>query len=153
MRNGTRLALDIGRARIGVARSDVLGSVAVPLQTINTANDGSDVTELVAIIEELQPLEIIVGLPLLMSGKEGEAARMARSYARRLARKIGPSIAIRLLDERLTSASAHKRLQEAGHRSSDHRKMVDQVAATLILEQALQLEANTGQAPGELVTS
>ncbi len=140
----------MGEARIGVAQVFAGMTMAVPVTTLQVSPDGSELEELVEIIEAETTAAVFVGLPLLMSGKEGAAARMSRSYARRLARRIVP-IPVHLIDERLTSASAHGKLREAGVKTRDHKQMVDQVAAQFILQQALDLSAGNAQFAGELV--
>ena len=94
-------------------------------------------------------IEVVVGLPLNLSGEEGEAAARARRYAGQIARRTG--IPVRLVDERLTTVSAHQALRDSGRPGRRHRSVVDQVAATMILEQALAMERSTGEPAGELL--
>ncbi len=91
-----------------------------------------------------------MGLPLSLSGKSGAAAELARSYAVRVAREIAP-VPVRLVDERLTTVGAHRALRQSGVKGRNQRRVVDQVAAVLILQGALDTERNTGQPPGEVV--
>ncbi|MDO5671944.1 MAG: Holliday junction resolvase RuvX [Actinomycetaceae bacterium] len=147
MRPGTRLALDIGKVRIGVARSDIDGIMALPVKTIHRSNDGQDFQEVLELVQEYDPIEVIVGLPRHMSGHEGGSAAMARAYGTKLARRIHP-IEVRLVDERLTTVSAHAQLHESGRSTRQHRQVVDQVAATVILEHALEIERRLGEAAG-----
>ncbi|MEO5745628.1 MAG: Holliday junction resolvase RuvX, partial [Terracoccus sp.] len=88
--------------------------------------------------------------PRLMSGAEGEAAQLAREYALILARRIQP-VGVRLVDERLTTVAAHRRLRDSGVPGRGQRAVVDQAAAVLILQSALDAEASTGRPVGELV--
>lgn len=146
-----RLAFDAGRSRIGVASCDADGMMAVPVETLYRDRRGdSHIFDIEDLIDEYKPIEIIVGLPRNMDGTEGVAARDAR----RLARQIllhSRDIDVRLVDERLTTVSAHRALHEAGRSQRQHRKVVDQVAAVLILDLALDIERQTGAPPGELI--
>lgn len=150
MQSGKYIGVDVGKARVGIAQAYAGTTLAIPVKTLRVEPDGSELEELVEFIGEEATAAVFVGLPLLMSGKEGEAARMSRSYARRLAKKIAP-IPVRLLDERLTSSSAHGMLSEAGVNTRNHKQMVDQVAAELILTQAIEIQLASNQMPGELV--
>lgn len=151
VRPGTRLGIDVGAARVGVARSDPGGVLTLPVRTLHRAADGAELGVLRRIVADLDAIEIVVGLPLGLSGREGEAAVAARRYAEAIARAI-PGVPVRLVDERLTTVSAHQALHSAGRESRRHRSVVDQVAATLILDQALAIERSTGQPAGELLT-
>ena len=95
-------------------------------------------------------VEIVVGLPRLLSGAEGEAARLARAYALDLAAAVAP-VPVRLVDERLTTVDAHRRLRESGVAGRSQRDVVDQTAAVLILQSALDGERASGRAPGSRV--
>lgn len=147
---GNFLAIDVGQARVGVARSVAGTSLALPVETLQVRPDGSELDELVDIITESDPQAVFVGLPKLMSGKEGEAARMARSYARRLVRRLD-TLPVHLIDERLSSADAHSKLRDAGVSTRRQKEMVDQLAAVTILTRALETLTQTGNLPGELV--
>ena len=107
---------------------------------------------LAALVEELGAVEVVVGLPLLLSGQEGEAARLARAYAVALAARVG-TVTVRLVDERLTTVDAHRRLRDSGVPGRGQRKVVDQAAAVLILQTALDTEASSGRPPGEPVST
>lgn len=148
-RPGVRLAVDVGSVRIGVARCDPLGMVATPVRTVarNGAHEG--LSELADLVAEHEPLEVVVGLPRSLDGGEGPAAVGVREYAGWLSRTIDP-VAVRLVDERLTTVSAHQVLHASGRAGRKHRAVVDQVAAVLILQTALDEERNSGTAPGEL---
>ncbi len=151
MRPGTRIGVDVGAARVGVARSDPAGALTVPVCTLRRAPDGAELEELGRIVAEYAAIEIVVGLPLGLSGREGAAAAAARAYAAAIARAI-PGTPVRLVDERLTTVTAHRTLHAAGRDSRTHRSVVDQVAATLILEHALAIERSTGHPAGEPLT-
>ncbi|WP_299058074.1 Holliday junction resolvase RuvX [uncultured Nocardioides sp.] len=148
MRAGTRLGIDPGKARIGVARSDPSGILATPVETVRRGKD--DMARLVALVAETEAVEVVVGLPRSLNGGEGPAAGESRRFARRLARQVAP-VPVRLCDERLTTVSAESMLREQGRYGRDRRAVVDQAAAVLILQHALDTERSTGAAPGEVV--
>lgn len=148
MRPGVRLGIDPGDARIGVARSDPAGMLATPVETVRRGR--GDLARLAAILADEKAVEVVVGLPRSLSGAEGPAAVRARDFARQLARRVAPA-PVRLLDERLTTVSAETMLRERGHRGASRRAVVDQAAAVLILQHALDTERATGLAPGEVV--
>ncbi len=152
MRRGVRLGLDVGTVRIGVAACDPSGLVATPVATI-TRSRGPAATDLEAIladVREREAVEVVVGLPRGMSGQEGASAAAVRAYAVEVARMIFP-VPVRLVDERLSTVSAHRALHAAGRRGRTHRAVVDQVAAVTILQSALDAERSTSAPPGELV--
>ncbi|NYG57408.1 putative Holliday junction resolvase [Nocardioides daedukensis] len=148
MRHGTRLGLDPGDARIGVARSDPSGFLATPVETIKRGK--GDLARLVAIVAEEDAMEVIVGLPRSLSGAEGAAAAKSREFAQRLARLVAP-IPVRLWDERLTTVTAESMLRQVGKKGQKRRAVVDQAAAVVILQHALDAERTRESAPGELV--
>lgn len=96
-------------------------------------------------------MEILVGLPTSLSGREGPAAETAKKFAIRLAGRVAP-LPVRLVDERFTTATAHSALSAGGYDSRARRQTVDAAAAAVLLEAALEAERRTGQVPGELVT-
>ena len=148
MRHGVRLGVDPGDARIGVARSDPTGFLATPLETVRRGK--SDLARLARLVRDEEAMEVVVGLPRSLSGREGPAAAKVREFAGALARHVAP-VPIRLFDERLTTVSAENVLREQGRKGKKRRAVVDQTAAVLILQQALDTERGTGQAPGEIV--
>jgi putative Holliday junction resolvase len=89
---------------------------------------------------------------LLLSGQEGAAAQLARSYAAQLAERVAP-VPVRLVDERLTTVDAHRRLRDSGVPGRGQRAVVDQAAAALILQAALDAESRSGVPAGETVSS
>lgn len=148
---GVRLGVDVGSVRVGVAASDGSGVLAHPVRTLpRDVQGGSDLAALTALVEELEAVEVIVGLPRLMSGQEGEAATIAREYALALARRVQPRT-VRLVDERLTTVAAHRRLRDSGVPGRGQRAVIDQAAAVLILQSALDAQSASGRAAGELV--
>jgi putative Holliday junction resolvase len=151
-RPGVRVGVDVGQARVGVAASDPSGTFAHPVETLPRDLDGdTDVEALAAIVADLGAIEVVVGLPRLLSGQEGEAARLARAYASLLAARVG-TVSVRLVDERLTTVDAHRRLRDSGVPGRGQRAVVDQAAAVLILQSALDTESAQGRPPGETVS-
>jgi putative Holliday junction resolvase len=148
MRLGVRLGIDPGEARIGVARSDPSGFLASPVETV--ARGRGDLRRIGQIVIESEAIEVVVGLPRSLSGGEGPSAVKARRFAVDLARRVSP-VSVRLCDERLTTVSAEAMLRDRGRTGSKRRAVVDQAAAVLILQHALDTERATGQPPGETV--
>ncbi|MFT3942509.1 MAG: Holliday junction resolvase RuvX [Ancrocorticia sp.] len=148
MRRGKRLGVDVGEARVGIACCDPDGILATPVVTLKRGQ--SDIRKVTKMVRDEGIIEVIVGLPLNMDGTEGISARHARAWAGRLARRIAP-VSVRLIDERLSTVAAHAHLSAAGRDSRTHRSVVDQVAATVILDTALEMERRRDEAPGELV--
>lgn len=145
--SGVWLGVDPGEVRIGVAISDPQGVLAVPVETINS--DKAAIQTLVGLASERDVALIVVGLPRSLSGEEGPAAQRSRSFATRLA--SATSIPVCLLDERMTTVSATRQLQEAGRSSRSSRQVVDQAAAVVILQCALDARSSEGTAVGESV--
>jgi putative Holliday junction resolvase len=149
MRRGVRLALDIGDARIGVASSDPHGILATPVETVRRGP--GDLDRIAALVAELEAFEIVVGLPRSLSGGEGPAAVKIRKTAELVRAKVqegSASTTVRLVDERFTTVTAERMLRERGKKGSKRRAVVDQAAAVVILQHALDLERETGEPPG-----
>lgn len=146
VRQGVRLAIDVGSVRIGVARCDPGGLLASPLTTV--ARGRGDLSRLAEITASSDAVEVIVGLPTSLSGQEGRAAATARTFATRLATVLAP-VPVRLVDERFTTVTAHGALQAAGRDSRSRRGVVDQAAAAVLLQAALDAERTTGRPPGQ----
>lgn len=147
MRTGVRLAIDVGTARIGVARCDALATLAVPVATLMRRQQ--PVQSIQRLVEEYEAIEVVVGLPLSLSGSETASTADARAVAKQLSAAL--SVPVRLVDERLTTVSAARDLRAAGRTSKNSRSVVDQAAAVILLEHALDLERSTGNPPGALV--
>lgn len=148
MRQGRRLAVDVGKVRIGLATSDYHGILASPLQNVSRQAEDSESVKLIQeAIADLDILEIYVGLPVSMSGRGSASTLDAVNLASELA--TASSIPVRMIDERLTTVSASSALRSSGKNSKQGRQVIDQIAATLILEQALAIEKNSGQQPGQ----
>ena len=151
MRQGVRLGVDVGSVRVGLAASDPGGVLATPIQTLQRdLGSGGDQDAIAEVVLERDVLEVVVGLPRSLSGGEGPAAAAARTYATALAARISPT-PVRLIDERLTTIDAHRRLRDSGLPGRAQRAVVDQAAAVLILQAALDAEKSSGLPPGELV--
>lgn len=148
MRHGVRLGLDPGDARIGVARSDPSGFLATPVETVRQGSGA--ISRIVRLVRDEEAVEVVVGLPRSLSGGEGPAAARVRQFATRLALCVAP-VPVRLVDERLTTVSAEAMLRDRGKKGQARRAVVDQAAAVMILQHALDTERSTGLPPGEPV--
>jgi putative Holliday junction resolvase len=148
MRHGVRLGVDPGDARVGVARSDPSGFLATPVETLRRGK--GDLARIARLVVEDEVVEVVVGLPRSLSGGEGPAATKVRQFAARLAERVAP-VPVRLVDERLTTVSAEAMLRDRGRKGRQRRGVVDQAAAVLILQHALDTERATGAPPGEPV--
>ncbi|WP_433826172.1 Holliday junction resolvase RuvX [Actinoplanes sp. CA-015351] len=136
---GVRLGVDVGQVRVGVARCDPDGILASPVKTVArdqvTGADGvpADMRELAGLIEEFEAIEIVVGLPIALNGREGVAAGHIRAYTDRLGAVIAP-VPIVFTDERMSTVVASRRLSERGVKGRRQRAVVDQAAAVEILQ-------------------
>lgn len=148
MERGPRLAVDVGTVRVGLAASDPDGLLATPVATVPRGD--TDVASIVTEVRERGVRTVYVGLPLHLSGAEGASAVAARAYAGALAQAVSP-VPVRLVDERMSTVSAHRALSESGRPGRRHRGVVDQAAAVVILQDALDAERATGRRPGERV--
>jgi len=133
MPKGVRLACDVGTVRIGVARSDFHGILAVPLDAI-AAGDESFI-KIALLVEEYDAVEVIVGLPLKMDGTEGSSADMARDWVTTLVDYV--AIPIRFVDERLTTVQAQRGLHAAGRTIKNSRSAIDSASAVVLLQSVL----------------
>jgi putative holliday junction resolvase len=139
-----RLGIDVGSVRIGVAACDPAGSIATPVETVRRGV--GDLDRLGALAREYEAVELVVGLPLSLSGAPGKAAGLAREFAVRLAGAV--PVPVRMVDERLTTVDATRTLRESGLAGKRHRSVIDQAAAVIILQNALDAERSTGIPPG-----
>ncbi|AYF99118.1 Holliday junction resolvase RuvX [Protaetiibacter intestinalis] len=147
MRRGVRIGVDVGRARVGVARCDPDGLLATPLETL--PRDERTVAGILAHAGEWDAVELVVGLPLSLSGGDTASTADAREVADALAGAT--ELPVRLVDERLSTVTAHRQLQAGGRRAKGSRSVIDQVAAVIILQNALDSERTSGRPPGTLV--
>ncbi len=149
IRPGVRLGVDLGEARIGIAACDPAGVIATPVETV--ARGRGDLARILDLVAELGAMEIVVGLPLSMSGLPGPASVKATAFAERLVAELERAslpVSVRLSDERLTTVSAERVLREQGRQGAKRRAVVDQAAAVVILQHALDSERTTGIPPG-----
>ncbi|MFF2524477.1 Holliday junction resolvase RuvX [Streptomyces liangshanensis] len=148
MRRGRRLAIDVGDARIGVASCDPDGIIATPVETVPGRDVPAAHRRLRQLVEEYEPIEVVIGLPRSLNGGEGPAAVKVRTFAQEVARGIAP-VPVRLVDERMSTVTASQGLRASGVKSKKGRSVIDQVAAVVILQSALEAERGSGEAPGE----
>ena len=150
MQSGRRLAVDVGKVRVGLAISDFHGILASGLANVTRQPSNEATCKLIldAVADE-DIIEIYVGLPLSMSGENTASTQDAIELAVSLSEMV--STPIRMVDERLTTVSATAALRSSGRNSKQGRSMIDQVAATMILEQALNQERQTGLPAGKEV--
>ena len=139
---GRVLGLDVGARRIGVAVSDPLGITAQGLDTLQRRNKRHDFEHLRSVIRQYEVKEIVVGLPLRMSGEEGIQADKMQGFAEELRRRFG--LPVHLWDERLTSAEANRLLRETELSIEKRGKAVDRMAAVLILQGWMENRESTG---------
>lgn len=143
-RRGVRIGIDVGKARVGVARSDPDGLLATPVETVR--RDEASIARVLALGQEHSVFEFVVGLPISLSGADTASTVDAREFAGALAE--ASATPVRLVDERLSTVSAHSALRGSGRNQRESRRIVDQVAAVVLLQQALDVEKNTGRPPG-----
>ena len=146
IRPGVRLAIDVGRARVGIARSDRDCLMALPTETAPRAQALDVIRGLVA---EYSPREIIVGLPLNMAGQHTASTEDALDFASALAQSV--DLPVRMVDERLSTVSAMAGLHQSGKSAKTAKPVIDQASAVIILQHCLDTEKNTGTPPGFLI--
>lgn len=127
------MAIDVGTVRVGVAACDPDGIMAFPVATVT--RDADAVANIAALAGDRAAVEIFVGLPLYLSGGEGPSAVDARAFAAAIAERTG--IPVRLVDERMSTVSASRNMREAGRSAKNQRSKIDQAAAVVILDTAL----------------
>jgi putative holliday junction resolvase len=141
------LGLDVGNRRVGVAVSDELGLTAQPVLTlVRKRNPRDDLRSLARLCRRFGVAGIVVGNPLTLEGGAGPQAEKVQAFAAELGALTG--LPIHLWDERLTTREAHQRLYEAGHARQAHRRVVDQVAAAMILQEFLERQGTREQGIG-----
>lgn len=153
VRRGVRLGVDVGDVRVGVARCDPEGLIATPVETV--PQGAGAISRLLELAEDSGAIELVVGLPRSMSGAIGPAAIKVRGFAeslRHAALERRLSLPIRLVYERLTTVTAERVLRSRGRSGANRRAVVDQAAAVVILQHALDVERSTGKPPGEEVS-
>lgn len=147
MQSGRRIAIDVGTVRIGIAASDFHAILASGLETVTRRDDlESTVADIVKALIEVEPVVIYVGLPISLAGNETASTSDALTIARTL--QASTSIPVRMIDERLTTVTAAGALRSSNRNSKDGRKIIDQIAATVILEQAMAIEKTKNEWAG-----
>lgn len=144
---GVLLAVDVGSVRVGIARSDAHGVLALPEATL--ARDTTTIQRIIDLAEEFDARAIIVGLPLTLSGEPGPAADAVQGFARELAGRTDREV--RLLDERLTTREAQRGLHRTGRDTRRSRAVIDQAAAVILLNHALDAQRASGIPAGSRV--
>ncbi len=139
---GRRLGVDVGKVRIGVAVSDPDGILATPVETVRRDRTDRHLRRLVQLTDELEIVEVVVGLPRTLSDRTGPSAEDAIDLAETLARHVA-SVPVRMADERLTTVTAQRSLREAGVRARGQKAMIDQAAAVGILQSWLDQRRTT----------
>src|SRR5271165_801043 len=145
------LGLDVGDRRVGVAVSDAMRLTAQPVMTLLRSNRRQDARSLLRVIRKHNCTEIVVGNPLYMSGDLSPQAAKAQAFAQMLREETG--LPVHLWDERLTTTEAHRHLHASGRAGATHKKVIDQVAAVLILQSYLDALAIRKQREIETITS
>ena len=137
MLRGRRIAFDYGDVRIGVAVSDPDSILCSPLITLK-ATDKNLEAQILKILVEHEPVQIFIGRPALLSGKDGAASEKAAHFADRI--RAITDIPVELIDERMSTISAARNLRDSGKTAKDSKNSIDMAAAVAILEFALDLE-------------
>jgi putative holliday junction resolvase len=151
VRPGRRLAVDVGKVRVGLSISDYHGILASPLTNVSRLVDDIETAKaILTAVDGEELLEIYVGLPLTMSGTHSASTSDAIALAKALASVS--ETPVRMIDERLTTVSASAALRASGKNSKSGRGVIDQVAATEILEQALSFERNNSELAGQEIS-
>jgi putative Holliday junction resolvase len=136
------LGIDHGEARIGLALSDDLNMMAHPLETMTVKEIADPIAHIAEVVKSKDVGHIILGLPRNMDGSYGPAAEKVRAFGEKL--RAACTCEVKLWDERLTSVAAQRSLHEAGRNVKNSRKVIDQVAAQLILQGWLDSQAMLG---------
>jgi putative Holliday junction resolvase len=148
---GRRLGVDVGSVRVGIALSDPGGVLATPLVTLaRDAEAGTDLDRLVTLVDEHEVVEVVVGLPRTLAGRDGPAAQAAQEYAAATRERLaaaGHDVPVVLSDERLTTVAATRQLSDRGVRGRKQRRVIDQAAAVAILQGHLDARRATGGTP------
>jgi putative Holliday junction resolvase len=136
IRRGRAVGIDLGSRRIGIAVTDSAGTMALPRTTLVRSGDAEqDRRRLVGLILDEEAVVVVVGLPLSLDGTRRRAATEAAEEAEALAHLLEPhQVAVEVFDERLTTVSAHRALAAGGAGGRQRRQVVDQAAATVMLE-------------------
>ena len=125
------LAIDHGDARIGIAATDAAGIMAHPVETIHV-KESDPIERIRELVEQRQVKQLVLGLPVRMDGSEGDAAKKVRAFGELLQQAL-PGLPLHLCDETLTTVAAADKLHQAGKKSKNQKKIIDQAAAVEIL--------------------
>ena len=143
---GRYLALDVGEKRIGVALSDETATLASPLTTLARGGVRKDTAAVADLAQRHEVAAVVVGLPLNMDGTPGRQAEKVLAFAEALRRRLQVPVLPR--DERLTTVEAEERLREAGFGWRERKRLIDQTAAVVILQEFLDQRAGVPAASG-----
>ena len=148
-----RLGIDVGKARIGIARCDLHGMLATPVETVARDHAGtSDLERIARIAAEEDAFEAVVGLPINLRGERTASTDDAHEFAKRLAAYIARAgCTVRLVDERLTTVSAQAHLRQVGRATKGSRSIIDQMAAVVLLQHAIDSERAQGIPAGRAI--
>jgi len=147
---GRKLAIDIGRARLGIAISDLSGILSSPLDSVRRiADDSETIKEILKIVADNEVQEIYVGDPVSLSGEITPSTDDARNFASVL--QSTTAIPVRLIDERLTTVTAARNLRDSGKNAKTSKSLIDSASAVVILEAVFQVERVSGEAAGRSV--
>ena len=149
--SGRVLGVDVGAVRVGVALSDPAGVLATPLVTLDRdETTWSDLDQLTDLVAEHEVVEVVVGLPRTLAGREGPAARAALGYADDLREVFDErgvaGVPVTMADERLTTVTAGRMLSDRGVKGRAQRRVIDQAAAVEILQTWLDGRRSAGPA-------
>lgn len=129
------MALDFGERRTGVAVSDPLRMFATPVTTIESDGEDATIDEVIRLADENEVAEIIVGMPISLSGRKGPQARLVSQFVSALAERV--DVPVKTIDERYSSVDAERIIRESGRSPSRNKARVDAVAAAIILQSYL----------------
>jgi putative Holliday junction resolvase len=147
---GRKLAIDIGRARLGIAISDLSGILSSPLDSVRRiADDSETIKEILKIVADNEVQEIYVGDPVSLSGEITPSTDDARNFASLL--QSTTVLPVRLIDERLTTVTAARNLRDSGKNAKTSKSLIDSASAVVILEAVFQVERVSGEAAGRSV--
>ena len=136
--DGAIVGLDVGDRRIGIAVSDAARLIASPHSVLNRTQLKADIAKVMNLVEELGATEVVAGGPLQPNGQPGAQAHQVQRFLQPLSKSLGYEI--HLWDERMTSIAAERALSEGGVRGRKKKKLVDKVAAALILQSWLDIQ-------------
>ena len=150
MDRGSRLAIDVGTVRIGLAITDPDSILSTPLPALIRSEELTEsLQEILSLITENGVIEVYVGDPLSLSGAETASTQDARMFASKLAELT--SVPVRIVDERLTTVTASAKLRLSGKNAKAAKAFIDSASAVEILEQALNISKQSGKPAGLII--